>query len=284
MASTKDRQRALERARYERVQAKIVKQRAAAVRRRRIAMLTAVAVLLLGGGIAGAVFATSSSPAATPVAKSSASASPSAAAVQPTASVTGCTAPAGAAPKPQSYTSEPAMTIDKAAAYKMTIKTNCGSIVVALDAAKAPHTVNSFSFLAGKGYFADTYCHRLTTSGIYVLQCGDPTASPTSGGSGGPGYKLPDENLTGLGTGSSVTYPAGEIAMANSGANTGGSQFFLVYKDSPLPPSYTPFGKITSGLDILQRIATAGSTNSNGSGDGNPMQKVQIESVTVAAS
>jgi peptidyl-prolyl cis-trans isomerase B (cyclophilin B) len=177
------------------------------------------------------------------------------------------------------------MTIDQTAKYTMTIKTNCGDVVIAMDASKTPHTVNSFNFLASQGYFNDTYCHRLTTSGIYVLQCGDPTATATTGGSGGPGYTIPDENLTALGTaasGGTVTYPAGEVAMANTGqANTGGSQFFLVYQDSPLAPTYTPFGTITSGLNILQAIAKAGSNNSNGSGDGNPMQKVQIQSVTV---
>ena len=113
---------------------------------------------------------------------------------------------------------------------------------------KAPYTTFSFEYLARKKYFDATKCHRLTTSGIYVLQCGDPTGT----GSGGPGYQFQDENLTG------ATYPAGTIAMANAGPGTNGSQFFIVYKDTQLPPSYTPWGKVTAGLDIVQGIAKAG--------------------------
>ncbi len=110
--------------------------------------------------------------------------------------------------------------------------------------------MNSFVYLAAKNYFSNTTCHRLTTSGIYVLQCGDPTGT----GEGGPGYKFGDENLTG------AKYTAGTVAMANSGADTNGSQFFLVYRNSlSLPASYTPFGTIVSGLNIIQNVAKAGS-------------------------
>ena len=287
MASTKDRQRAIERARYERVQAKIVRQRKKQQQRKRVTIISAITGLAVAGAaIAAIIFIPASSPSKSANASASSSASATAsAAAQPTAHVAGCTNPVSTAPKKLTWKSEPAMTIDQTAKYTMTIKTNCGDIVIAMDASKTPHTVNSFNFLAGQGYFNDTYCHRLTTSGIYVLQCGDPTATATTGGSGGPGYTIPDENLTALGTaasGGTVTYPAGEVAMANTGqANSGGSQFFLVYQDSPLGPTYTPFGTITSGLNILQAIAKAGSNNSNGSGDGNPMQKVQIQSVTV---
>jgi peptidyl-prolyl cis-trans isomerase B (cyclophilin B) len=161
------------------------------------------------------------------------------------------------------------MTIDTKATYVATITTNCGVIKADLYAAKAPHTVNSFAFLAGKGYFTDVPCHRLTTSGIYVLQCGDPTGS----GSGGPGYSFKDENLTG------ATYGAGVLAMANSGPNTNGSQFFINYKNSPLPASYTPFGKITQGLDIVAAIGAKGVAG--GTGDGAPAQPVSILSFTV---
>jgi peptidyl-prolyl cis-trans isomerase B (cyclophilin B) len=287
VASSKDRQRAIERARYERVRAKIDKKKKEQKRRKRVAIISGITVLAVAGIAVGSIFiATSGSPSKSDDASASSSASATAsAAPQPTAHVAGCTTPVSTAPKKLTWKTEPAMTIDQTAKYTMTIKTNCGDIVISMDASKTPHTVNSFDFLAQQGYFSDTYCHRLTTSGIYVLQCGDPTATATSGGSGGPGYTIPDENLTALGTaasGGTVTYPAGEVAMANTGqANSGGSQFFLVYQDSPLAPTYTPFGTITSGLDILQAIAKAGSNNSNGSGDGNPMQKVQIQSVTV---
>ncbi|MFJ5926697.1 peptidylprolyl isomerase [Kitasatospora sp. NPDC092948] len=168
------------------------------------------------------------------------------------------------------WAAEPAMSIDTAASYTATLDTSAGKVTFSLDAAKAPHTVNSFVFLAGQQFWDDTKCHRLTTEGIYVLQCGDPTGT----GSGGPGYQFTDENLTG------ATYPAGTVAMANAGPNTNGSQFFLVYKDTQLPPSYTPFGKITGGLDALQKIAEAGVQG--GGTDGPPATPVNVKSITAA--
>ncbi|WP_042421865.1 peptidylprolyl isomerase [Streptacidiphilus anmyonensis] len=174
-----------------------------------------------------------------------------------------------------SWKTEPAMTIDTSANYTAKINLGQGAVTLKLDAAAAPHTVNSFVFLANQHFFDGVYCHRLTTSGIYVLQCGDPTGT----GSGGPGYSFKDENLTA----SSIkggTYPAGTVAMANSGANTNGSQFFLVYKDSPLPANYTPFGTITGGLDVLNAIAAKGSDSSNGAGDGKPVDPVIMNTVT----
>jgi peptidyl-prolyl cis-trans isomerase B (cyclophilin B) len=179
----------------------------------------------------------------------------------------GCTTPSSSAPQQQHYGAEPKVTI-KPTTYTATVVTNCGTITVALDGKAAPHTVNSFAFLAGKHYFDNTKCHRLTTSGIYVLQCGDPTGT----GTGGPGYQFRDENLNG------ATYPAGTVAMANAGPGTNGSQFFFVYADTSLPPSYTPFGKVTSGLDILKAIAAKGS---DPAGDGAPKQPVVITSFTV---
>src|SRR5450755_2496910 len=158
--------------------------------------------------------------------------------------------------------------------YTATMVTNRGSIVLKLDAVKAPCTVNSFVYLASKKYFDATPCHRLTTAGIFVLQCGDPTGT----GGGGPGYQFADENQNG------AVYPAGTVAMANAGPGTNGSQFFLVYADTTLPPKYTPFGTITGGLAVIQKIAAGGSDNSNGQGDGKPNVPVQITNVTVAAS
>jgi peptidyl-prolyl cis-trans isomerase B (cyclophilin B) len=280
VASTKDRQRALERARYERVQAKIAKQRKAQVKRQRIAILTVLAVLVVGGGIAWGVIAASSS-STTPTASASNSAAASAtasASASSTAEAVGYKA-SGTAAKNVGVP-----TYDATAAaqpYTATIHTNRGDIVFTALTTKAPYTTFSFQFLAQKNYFNNTICHRLTTSGIYVLQCGDPTGS----GSGGPGYQFQDENLNYFGSADSsgtVTYKAGTVAMANSGAGTNGSQFFLVYKDSPLQPSYTPFGTITKGLDILQTIANGGSDNSNSTGDGKPKLATTIESVTIA--
>ncbi|KRF17239.1 hypothetical protein ASG90_08000 [Nocardioides sp. Soil797] len=152
----------------------------------------------------------------------------------------------------------------------VTFETNVGDIKAVLDAKATPCTVNSLLSLADQDYFDGTDCHRLTTAGIYVLQCGDPTGT----GSGGPGYQFDDE-LTG-----SETYPAGTLAMANAGPGTNGSQFFMVYKDSQLPPSYTVFGKVdTASIRILQKVAAKGSDNANAQGDGAPVQKVTIDEV-----
>ncbi|GAA5047601.1 peptidylprolyl isomerase [Streptomyces sp. SID10815] len=190
-----------------------------------------------------------------------------------------CAKPAAGAVKKLSWKKEPAMTIDTSAAYAMKLATTCGDIDIALKTAAAPHTVNSFDFLAGKGFFDHTKCHRLTTNGIYVLQCGDPTAQ----GNGGPGYTIPDENLKDKSLKGNV-YPAGTVAMANTGQkHTGGSQFFLVYQDSQLPPNYTPFGTISqSGLKVLKKIAAAG--ENTGGGDGAPNATVVIDKATVTKS
>jgi peptidyl-prolyl cis-trans isomerase B (cyclophilin B) len=109
---------------------------------------------------------------------------------------------------------------------------------------------------------------------LYILQCGDPTGT----GSGGPGYAFASENLTG------ATYQAGTLAMANAGVpDSNGSQFFLVYKNSVLPPSYTPFGTIVSGLNILQTVGSRGfGPPLNSAGGGAPKDKVDIESVTIS--
>ncbi len=151
-----------------------------------------------------------------------------------------------------------------------TIATGVGDLKATLDADATPCTVNSFVSLADQGYFDDTSCHRLTTQGIYVLQCGDPTAT----GSGGPGYSFADE-LSGK-----ETYGAGTLAMANAGQDTNGSQFFIVYGDSQLPPSYAVFGTIdAASLEIVKGVADKGTED--GGPDGTPKQPVEIKSVSV---
>jgi len=144
--------------------------------------------------------------------------------------------------------------------YSVRFYTTQGVITVRMLTSQAPCTTFSFRFLASQGYYNLTHCHRLTVQGIYVLQCGDPTGT----GSGGPGYEFNDENLAG------ATYPAGTVAMANAGPNTNGSQFFFTWKDTTLAPDYTPFGTVTGGLNVLQKIAAAGDDQQNGPGDGYP--------------
>ncbi|GGT42272.1 peptidyl-prolyl cis-trans isomerase [Streptomyces kurssanovii] len=187
--------------------------------------------------------------------------------------------PPSASPS-ESSTPAPAMAIDKKAKYSFQLKTDQGDIAIAMDAAKTPHTVNSFKSLADKGYFDGTKCHRLTTQNIFVLQCGDPKGD----GTGGPGYTIPDENLDALGKAGAdgtVTFPAGTVAMANtSQPDSGGSQFFLVYKDTKLPPTYTPFGTMDAkSLKAVQDVAKAGVEG--GGADGPPKKAVTIEKATV---
>jgi peptidyl-prolyl cis-trans isomerase B (cyclophilin B) len=269
----KERQKRLERERYQRRLDKRA-QRDQTVRRWTVSGLAAIIVLAVAVGVfflvrpsGGQAAASSKSPSATPSATASAAA-PAAAPVAEPASH--CSYPSS--PPAAKNVGTPPAKPDSTATYQATIHTNRGDIVINLLNSKATCTVNSFVYLASKNYFSSTPCHRLTTAGIFVLQCGDPTGT----GSGGPGYKFNDENLTG------AKYSAGTVAMANSGPDTNGSQFFLVYQNSlSLPASYTPFGTIVSGLNIIQNVAKAGSDNSNGSGDGHPKEKVEITGVTI---
>ncbi|WP_433465200.1 protein kinase domain-containing protein [Spirillospora sp. CA-128828] len=147
-----------------------------------------------------------------------------------------------------------------------TIKTNLGVLDVSLDAGKAPCTVNSLAYLAGRKFYDRTSCHRLTTdSTLKVVQCGDPSGT----GRGGPAYQFADESL------SSARYTRGTVAMANAGPNTNGSQFFILYGDTKvLDSTYTVFGRVTSGMDIVDTVAKGGVEN--GSTDGEPKQKLTI--------
>jgi peptidyl-prolyl cis-trans isomerase B (cyclophilin B) len=157
--------------------------------------------------------------------------------------------------------------------YTAVLHTSQGNITFRALTTAAPCTTYSFRYLAERGFYDRTHCHRLTTQRIYVLQCGDPTGT----GSGAPGYSFNDENLTG------ATYPAGTVAMANAGPNTNGSQFFVVTKDTVLRPDYTPFGVVTGGMDVLAKIAAAGEDDQNGPGDGFPTLPVDFHSVQIRA-
>ena len=283
MAGNRERQRKRARERYERQQEQRLQ------RRRKIRQrfgIGAAAVLIVGLAV-GLTLAFAGGPASKPTAKASATASPSAsssaaAVAEPAHHCTYTVSDKSSKP------SLPPATPDYNAAYKATINTNLGKIQISLLNSKATCAVNSFAHLAAVNFWNTTQCHRLSTDGgLYILQCGDPTASgkkalscstPTLG-SGGPGYVFADENLKG------ATYNTGTVAMANSGPNTNGSQFFLVYKNTSLPPNYTPFGNITSGLDILQNVAKAGtSCTFPQAGGGVPKEKVIINSVTIQKS
>jgi peptidyl-prolyl cis-trans isomerase B (cyclophilin B) len=273
VAPSNTRQRALARAKLERQ----IARRAAAVRRRRqiqasVGAGLVVVLVLVGVAWAAGLFKPDKK---TPLAAGS------------------CTwTSISASDKVKDVGKPPTSNIPRTGVATMTITTNQGVIEAELDRAGAPCTVASFGYLAAKQFFNNSKCHRLTTSGIYVLQCGDPSAS----GSGGPAYKFPDEKLptpTGPSadpsTGASAApgtnlYPAGTLAMANSGPNTNGSQFFIVYKDdSGLEAKYTIFGKVTKGLDIVQKVAAAGVTAGSSNTDGAPKTDVTIQSLTVAA-
>jgi len=167
---------------------------------------------------------------------------------------------------------------------KVTVTTNQGAIPLTLDRAQAPCTVQSIEHLVKSKFYDGVNCHRLTTgAGLKVLQCGDPNGD----GSGGPGYTIPDEPPTTLEAspdGQTSIYPRGVIAMAKTQApNSGGSQFFLVYGDSTLPPEYTVFGTIDpAGLTVLDTIAAGGVTPGASPEDGTPAIATTIESAVVA--
>ncbi|MFC9430626.1 peptidylprolyl isomerase [Streptomyces sp. NPDC056987] len=259
MVKSDQRRRQLAREKFERQQQRRVEARQKAKRRNAI-IASVLAVVVLAGGAAYFSVGLSDGD-KTEKDDAAAEASPSA---EPS----------------ESAEPEPKMAIDQNAKYTLDLKTSQGDISIAMDAKKTPHTVNSFKALADKGYFDKTKCHRLTTEGIFVLQCGDPKGD----GTGGPGYTIEDENLTALGKAGAdgtVTYPAGTVAMANTGQpGTGGSQFFLVYKDTKLPPSYTPFGTMDdAGLKAVEAVGKAGVDG--GASDGAPKKAVTVEKVTV---
>jgi peptidyl-prolyl cis-trans isomerase B (cyclophilin B) len=273
VAGKQERQRRLARERHERRMAREAERQRRA--RRTAQWVSGGLVLLVVAGIvsytvvhltSNASASPGTSPSATPSASLTPSASPSPSPT-PSGSLTRCTYTSS--PPASRKVGMPPVKPDLKANYQATIKTNRGDIVINLLNSRAPCTVNSFVYLASKNYFSNTPCHRLTTSGIYVLQCGDPTGT----GRGGPGYRFNDENLTG------ATYPVNTVAMANSVPNTNGSQFFLVYKNTTLQPNYTPFGTIVQGLGVIQKVAAAGTAN--GTGDGQPKEKVPIESVAI---
>ncbi len=201
---------------------------------------------------------------------------------EPLAETVDCAYPASTEPAAKENTpprADDVPTSDEPLSYSM--QTSQGNIGLTLNNPQSPCTVNNFVSLANQGYFDGTACHRLTTgSALAVLQCGDPAGT----GAGGPGYQFADEfPADQFAEGDPVAtdpilYPRGTVAMANAGPGTNGSQFFLVYGDSTLPPAYTVFGSIDdTGLETLDKIATTGVEG--GATDGTPAEPVEITSV-----
>ena len=184
---------------------------------------------------------------------------------------TECPAADGSSPKKQKFSEAPPMCIDPSKNYTATMVTNKGTMTIALDPVAAPKKVNNFVFLARYHYYDGVTFHRIIPG--FVIQGGDPQGT----GMGGPGYKFADE-LPRAGR-----YEIGSLAMANAGPNTNGSQFFIVHKDYPLPPNYTIFGKLTDGLDTLDKIATTPTGPGRGGPD-TPRTPVTINTITIEES
>ncbi|MEU8813126.1 peptidylprolyl isomerase [Actinoplanes sp. NPDC048796] len=280
MSSIKDRQRAAARARLE----KEMSERAAAARKRRQRQAiigSAIAVVLIAGAAVLVVTQLNKDDK-----KSTSSASPVPAGQVACTWTPNTDTSTGAKIKDVGGT--PPATVPNTGTDTMNIATSLGTISATVDKTKAPCTAAAFEFLASKKFWDNTKCHRLVTEGIKVLQCGDPFATGKgyrqTDGSGGPNFEYPEENLP---VGKDPTYPTGTLAMARTQQpGTTGSQFFLVYGDiaaASLPAQYTVLGTVTKGLDIVQKVAKAGSDNANGQGDGHPKQEIDIKSLTMAA-
>jgi peptidyl-prolyl cis-trans isomerase B (cyclophilin B) len=272
VSSIKDRQRAAARARLEKEMA----ERAAAARKRRQRQAiigSAIAVVVIAGVTVWLVNALGSDEAKTPSASA------------PPAGTVACTW------TPQDSTSgakvvdvgTPPPNAPNVGTQTLTMNTNLGPITATVDLSKAPCTAAAFDFLSAKKFWDGTKCHRMVTEGIKVLQCGDPTAKGKGyrpgDGTGGPSFRYAEENLP---TGKTPPYPAGTLAMAKTQApSSTGSQFFIVYEDTTLDPSYTVLGTVTKGLDIVKTVAKAGTDNANGKGDGHPKKEVDIKTLTM---
>ncbi len=187
---------------------------------------------------------------------------------------TECPPAEGAATQTQTFSDSFALCIDPAKTYTAVVKTNMGTYSAVLDAAKAPGTVNNFVSLARNKYFDGTTCHRAIPG--FMVQCGDPTAT----GSGGPGYKFADEFPA------AGEYKIGSLAMANSGANTNGSQFFVITGDQgvALSPNYTLFGQVTDGLDTTVTALDAAGNDDPSSNGVPPLEEIKIDSITITES
>ncbi len=255
-----DREQKRAKRRYDKRQARLVAKAARAHRQRQVAGAVFV-VLVIAGGVTLARWVT-------PDNTSAADGSPTTATTAPSST------PAKPKPTAKTYPEAPPKTLAQGSRWTADVRTSAGRIRLELYGDLAPQTVSSFLFLSREKFYDSTPCHRLTTDGIYVLQCGDPTGQ----GSGGPGYQYGVENAPKGGT-----FPAGTLAMARSSdPASNGSQFFMVHRKTSLPTEgggYSIFGKVTGGLDVLQKVASVGTAD--GTGDGAPKTPVTITRIMV---
>jgi peptidyl-prolyl cis-trans isomerase B (cyclophilin B) len=275
VTSTRERQRAAARARLEREMA----QRAAAARKRRqlqTSIGAGVALVLIVAGTVWLVTSLGDDKKANNTATANAA-----------AQCTWTEIPAGQRSPQTKDVGLPPTAAPNTGSQTMTIDTGLGPITAKLDLTKVPCTAASFTHLADKKFFDNTKCHRLVTTGLQVLQCGDPSATGAgwraSDGTGGPSYQMAEENLP---TNQRPPYPAGVIAMANSGQpGSTGSQFFIVYGDSQLDATYTVVGTVTAGLDLVKAVGAAGDDGAfaQQAGGGHPKKEVLIKSLTMSA-
>ena len=274
MSSIKDRQRAAARARLEKEMA----ERAAAAhkRRQRQAIIgSAILVVVIAGATVWIVSALHDDKKK----KTTASSTP--------AGTVACTWTPDSSGGKVKDVGTPPKTVPNVGTELMTMDTNLGKIEATLDLTKVPCTGASFAYLSSKKFWDNTKCHRLVNEASFkVLQCGDPFATGkgyrTTDGQGGPSYTMAEENLP---TDANNPYPAGSIAMANTGqAGTTGSQFFICSADTKLPATYTLLGKITTGLDIVQGVVKAGDDGAfkSSAGGGHPKKELDIKTLTTS--
>ncbi|HEX5205666.1 peptidylprolyl isomerase [Paractinoplanes rhizophilus] len=274
MSSIKDRQRAAARARLEKEMAE--RSAAARKRRQRQAIIgSAIAVVVIAGVAVWIVTAMKDDKKDTP-----------AASAVPAGQVACTWTPDTGGGKVKDVGTPPA-TAPNTGTATMTMDTNLGKIVATLDKSKVPCTAASFAYLSSKKFWDNTKCHRLVNEASFkVLQCGDPFASGKgyrdTDGQGGPSYTMAEENLP---TDTNNPYPAGSIAMANTGQpGSTGSQFFICSEDTKLPASYTLLGKITTGLDLVKDVVKAGDDGAfaQQAGGGHPKKELDIKTLVMS--
>jgi peptidyl-prolyl cis-trans isomerase B (cyclophilin B) len=287
VSSLKDRQRAAARARLEREMAE--RAQAAHTRRRRRVIIGAGATAVVVVGIIALIVANTGGKKSTPSANASATASTSAAAFScvwapnPDPSASPAASPNADL---KNVGTPPTTGMANSGTQDLVLDTNLGQITIQMDVTKAPCTSASMAYLASKKFFDGSSCSRLDNTGDHhVLQCGDPSGN----GDGGPSYTVADENLP---VNQRPAYTAGEVAMWNSGPETGGSQFFIVLDDTDISGQFTILGKVTQGLDIAKQVASGGDDGAFASaqsdpttafGGGHPKTKLTLKTVTAGA-